>query len=319
MDYVAYGPGGTTLAAADYNGSTYLWDIATKKITATLPDPGSKGVDSVAYGPGGTTLAAADANGSTYLWDIATKKITATLPDPGSKGVDYVAYGPGGTTLAAADYNGSTYLWDIATKKITATLPDPGSEGVDSVAYGPGGTTLAAADSNGSTYLWDIATKTITATLPDPGSKGVDYVAYAPGGTTLAAADSQRQHLPVGYRHQENHRHPPRPGKRRAWTTWRSRRAGRPWPQPTATAAPTCGKLQAIHPDNQQDAEPDADCLGGRPVAYLSAAGTPLGKLTVFPWMRSIHSAAASVSGWSGPSLRRRWGSISRNSPSAPA
>jgi serine/threonine protein kinase/WD40 repeat protein len=196
---VAFGPSAGTLAVGSVNnngnasgagGSTYVWDIATKKVTATLPDPGSKGVDSVAYGPGGATLAAADGNGRTYLWDIATKKLTATLPDPGSKGVDSVAYGPGGTTLAAADGNGRTYLWDIATKKLTATLPDPGSQGVDYVAYGPGGTALAAADTNGRTYLWDIATKKVTATLPDPGSQGVDYVAFGPGGTALAAADT---------------------------------------------------------------------------------------------------------------------------------
>jgi serine/threonine-protein kinase len=166
---VAFGPSARTLAVGSVNsngnasgtgGSTYVWDIATTKITATLTDPGSKGVDSVAYAPGGTTLAAADTNGSTYLWDIATKKITATLTDPGSKGVDCVAYGPGGTTLAAADYSGSTYLWDIATKKITATLTDPGSKGVYCVAFAPGGTTLAAANSNGSAYLWKIASHT---------------------------------------------------------------------------------------------------------------------------------------------------------------
>src|SRR6201999_2562542 len=79
-DGVAFGPRTLAVGSDKNNGngsgtgeSTYVWDIATKKITATLTDPGSKGVYYVAYGPGGTTLAAADASGSTYLWDIATK------------------------------------------------------------------------------------------------------------------------------------------------------------------------------------------------------------------------------------------------------
>ena len=72
MDYVAYAPGGTTLAAADTNGNTYLWDIATKTRTATLTDPEGDGVYYVAFAPGGTTLAAADSNGSAYLWKIAS-------------------------------------------------------------------------------------------------------------------------------------------------------------------------------------------------------------------------------------------------------
>ena len=146
---------------------------------------------------------AASGHGRTTL----TGALAATLRNPGSSTVAFsVAFGPGAETLAVGSSNvdssgnstttgGSTRIWDIATKTITATLTDPGSKGVYGVALGPGGTTLAAADSDGSTYLWDIATKTITATLTNPGSKG----------------------------------------------NRRSGRAGRPWPQPTATAAPTCG------------------------------------------------------------------------------
>ena len=59
-------------AAADYDGSTYLWDTRTGKVSATYPDPASKGVFFVTFAPDGTTLAAADGNGSTYLWRLTT-------------------------------------------------------------------------------------------------------------------------------------------------------------------------------------------------------------------------------------------------------
>ena len=58
-------------AAGDRNGHAYLFSLATHKITATLAEPHSNGVDSVAFSPDDTTLAVGDDNGSTYLWRVA--------------------------------------------------------------------------------------------------------------------------------------------------------------------------------------------------------------------------------------------------------
>jgi serine/threonine protein kinase/Tol biopolymer transport system component len=190
VDSAAFSPDGRTLATADHDGSTYLWDIATGHRVATLADPGSNGVQAVAFSANGKVLATADLNSSAYLWDLATRSLMATLTDPGLQGMDSAAFGPrGSNTLATADQNGSTYLWDIPGGNLTATLTDPGSNSsVYGVAFSTGGMLLATADISGHAYLWNVATDSRVATLTGPGVP-VYGVAFSPDGKLLATAD----------------------------------------------------------------------------------------------------------------------------------
>jgi WD40 repeat protein/serine/threonine protein kinase len=189
VDAAAFSPDGQLLAAADLDGRTYLWDLATGPRVATLPDPADMGVDAVAFSPDGQLLAAADWDGSTFLWDVASRSHIATFTDPHNGDVYSVAFSPDSQVLAVADKNGSIYLWNVVTRTRIATLTDPGSESVNTVAFSPDGQVLATTDANGSTYLWDVATRTRIATLTDPGSAGVLAVVYRKDGRVLATTD----------------------------------------------------------------------------------------------------------------------------------
>jgi hypothetical protein len=187
---LAFGPDGTLAIGDGGDGNLYLWDTATRSITATLALPDGTAPVSVAFGPNGTV--AAVGNFQTFVWNAATGSLITGLSDPGGGNAGSVAPGPG-NTLAVGDRNGNTYLWSTTTWKVIATLPGPGHFAATSVALGPDGILAAGdyvkADANPNTYLWDTATKSIIATLPDPGGTGVQALAFRSDGA-LAVVDT---------------------------------------------------------------------------------------------------------------------------------
>ena len=155
---VAFSPDGKTLAAASYDMTVKVWDVATAKRT-TLQGH-THAVYSVAFSPDGKTLASASGDKTVRLWDLATNKERAVLQGH-TEPVISVAFSPDGKILASAGVDKSVKLWDVATGRERATLQ--GTEAVWSVAFSPDGKTLASAggtisNAPGELKLWDVAT-----------------------------------------------------------------------------------------------------------------------------------------------------------------
>jgi WD40 repeat protein len=193
---LAFSPDGTTLAVADNDGNSYVWNVAAHRLVATLTDPESGGVKQVAFSPDGKTLVAGDANGSAYLWEVAARSRIATLTDPTARNgvgpqINSVAFSPSGATLATGDQNGNAYLWDVATRRLTATLTDPvvGASNVDWVSFSPDGQTLATIDYY--LYTWDVTSQRLTGSLRSPGGLAVGSAAFSPDGKILATGQAE--------------------------------------------------------------------------------------------------------------------------------
>jgi WD40 repeat protein len=134
---LAFGRGGILAAGAD-DDRAYLWDVATRRLTATIAPPvdvargnASIAKDGTPYPVAGafdkTTTAALSPDGAivaidesfgygTYLYDVATRNRVATLTGPGGRtgAVAWIAFSPDGTTMAVTEARGPTCLWDVA-------------------------------------------------------------------------------------------------------------------------------------------------------------------------------------------------------------
>jgi RNA polymerase sigma factor (sigma-70 family) len=188
---IAASPDGKTLATGHYDGSAYLWSLASPHLTATLGGGNSSignDVESLAFSPDGKTLAAGLGTGLIALRDVPTRQTIATLDDGnGQGGVSSVAFSPDGTTLATGTMGnpGMAVLWNLATSRVIARA-NAAIGVVAAVAFSPDGKTVAIG-SDGGAVLWNPATGNMTTISSSSAASGpVLSIAFSPDGKTLA-------------------------------------------------------------------------------------------------------------------------------------
>jgi WD40 repeat protein len=152
---VAYSADGKTLAAssraAGAERDVLLWDLATRKLKATLR--GSGPVLCLLSAPDGKLLACSAGGWAVRIWDTATGKERLVLKTETHR----IEFAPDGTVLVTV-FDLGLKVWDTATGK-SLTLIRAANERTapDSFAFSPDGKLLASTYYSGAVRLWEVA------------------------------------------------------------------------------------------------------------------------------------------------------------------
>jgi WD40 repeat protein len=193
----AFSPDGKSLAVGTPSaGEVILWDLAARKVAASLTYEGTYPDDvdpvcSVVFSPNGKTLAFGHLdNGEMMLWDVAaSKKPAASLGQAGTP-ILAVAFSPDGRTLVSGGKGGRVKLWDVVTRKCVDDLAGYALD-VNAVAFSPDGKTLALGGEAKSVRLWNLAQQKEVAVLKGH-TDTVTSVAFSPDGTKLASGSMDK-------------------------------------------------------------------------------------------------------------------------------
>ena len=150
IDDIAFSPDGKLLAAAMWDGTARVWDLASRVERLSIPAHAT--VIGVAFSPDGRLLATAGTDGMVKLWNVSTGAEVRSLA--GHLGtVVRVAFSPDGRRLASAGFDGTARLWDVSTGRELLVLTGH-SLGLTDLAFSPDGTRIATSATDGTVRIY---------------------------------------------------------------------------------------------------------------------------------------------------------------------
>ena len=133
-----FSPDSQKLIVANDFHTVQVWDIAEKKLLATLQgeDGDARGIAAtLAISPDGTHLASTEASTAIHLWNLETLRRRRLLRGHLFEIVS-LAFSPDGQILTSGDSKGNVIVWDIETKKQIAAFK---SDNIRSLTFSPDG------------------------------------------------------------------------------------------------------------------------------------------------------------------------------------
>ncbi|MBI3463360.1 MAG: tetratricopeptide repeat protein [Planctomycetes bacterium] len=174
---------GTTLFSSSRDQSVRQWDVASKRVLATLvhPDP----VEAVAVSHDDQRLAAGLSSGAIHIWERREwewhERAVFQAHDTALNAMAFLA---DGTTLATAASEGWLKLWDTELGHELTRMA--GDQAIRALALSPDGMTIAGGGSWGTVRLWSRKGDSWSPRTLE-GTHEVYDLAFSPDGRRLAA------------------------------------------------------------------------------------------------------------------------------------
>lgn len=118
---MAFSRDGRLLATASERGRVFVWDAATGKRVAALPDGLSTAATAVAFSRDGRFLATALAEGAIRVWEVATWTVRNDFTGHRDRATA-LTFAPGGQLLSGG-LDTTVLAWDMRPPRVAATVP----------------------------------------------------------------------------------------------------------------------------------------------------------------------------------------------------